>query len=385
MEEADRSAPRGLSDTLLAWRNRLAASPRFQRWASRFPLTRMLARRDALRLYDIVAGFVYAQVMRAAVELELLERLQNGPRSVESLALCCGLPVARMETLCQSAAALGLLTRRPDGHYALGRLGAAALGVPGLAAMVRHHDAFYADLADPVALMRGEADPALARTWPYVTDAKGGQGIDAKTAATYSELMRLSQAMVAEETLGAVSLRDTRHLMDVGGGTGAFLTAAARRWPTLQATLFDLPAVVAGAGPRLQAAGLAERIRVLGGSFRDSPLPEGADAISLVRVLYDHDEATVAALLSAARAALPANGLLIVAEPMSGGDRPSRIGDAYFGFYTMAMTTGRPRAPAHHADLLAAAGFVDIRVRRTVRPFIAGVVTARSPDTKRGF
>lgn len=379
MEEADRPAPRSLTETLLAWRNRLAASPRFQSWASRFPLTRMLARRDAERLYDIVAGFVYAQVMRAVVELELLERLQAGPRSLESLALTCGLPAARMETLCQSAAALGLLTRLRDGRYALGRLGAAALGVPGLAAMVSHHDAFYADLADPVALMRGESDPELARTWPYVTDAQGGQGIDAETAATYSELMRLSQAMVAEETLGAVSLRSVRHLMDVGGGTGAFLTAAARRWPSLQATLFDLPPVVAGAGPRLRAAGLAERIRVVGGSFRDAPLPTGADAISLVRVLYDHDDDTVGALLSAVREALPPGGRLIVAEPMSGGARPSRIGDAYFGFYTMAMTTGRPRAPERHVALLQEAGFGNIRVRRTVRPFIAGVVTAEKP------
>ncbi|MEM8740060.1 MAG: methyltransferase [Pseudomonadota bacterium] len=376
VRRADRAPARGLGEILLGWRNRLAASPRFQRWASRFPIARSLARRDGTRLYDIVAGVVYAQVLRAAVELQLLEALRDRPARASALALRCGVPQARMETLCQAAAGLGLLTRMRDGRYALGRLGAAALGVPGLAAMVRHHDAFYADLADPVALMRGETDPALARIWPYVG---GGAGIDSHTAAVYSELMRESQAMVAEEVLGAVSLRGVRHLMDVGGGTGAFLTAAARRWPALAATLFDLPPVVDGAGARLAEAGLSQRIRVCGGSFRDDALPSDADAISLIRVCYDHDDDTVAALLAAIRRALPSGGLLILAEPMSGGAKPSRIGDGYFGFYTMAMTTGRPRAPARHAELLAAAGFERIRVRPTARPFISGVLTARAP------
>jgi len=41
---------------------------------------------------------------------------------------------------------------------------------PGIAAMIAHHDALYADLADPVALLRGERDTtALGAYWPYAT------------------------------------------------------------------------------------------------------------------------------------------------------------------------------------------------------------------------
>ena len=39
-----------------------------------------------------------------------------------------------------------------------------------------------------------------------------------------------------------------------------------------------------------------------------TPCPTGADAISLVRVLYDHDDATVARLLAPVHAALPRAG-----------------------------------------------------------------------------
>jgi demethylspheroidene O-methyltransferase len=38
----------------------------------------------------------------------------------------------------------------------LGSLGAAVVGEPGIRAMVEHNATFYADLADPVALLKGK-------------------------------------------------------------------------------------------------------------------------------------------------------------------------------------------------------------------------------------
>jgi demethylspheroidene O-methyltransferase len=151
----------------------------------------------------------------------------------------------------------------------------------------------------------------------------------------------------------------------------------------MRLTLFDLPVVANVARARFADKGFATgegaRITVQPGSFRDDPLPGGADAISLVRVLYDHADATVAALLAAVFAALPPGGRLIVSEPMTGGARPHAPGDAYFAFYCMAMGTGRARSAGEIAAMLAAAGFVDIACPATHRPFVTGLVTARRP------
>jgi demethylspheroidene O-methyltransferase len=365
----------GLSATAADWRNRLIGSRRFQRWAAAFPLTRRLARRDGERLFDLMAGFVYSQTLLACVELGLLRRLRGGPRHSVELAGLLGLDEGRAAALCQAAASVDLLERRRDGRFQLGRLGAAVLGVPGLEAMIRHHRIFYRDLADPAGMLRGETDTELAQFWPYVlgTDAEVG----GEAAEAYSELMATSQALVAEEVLRSVRLDGVSHLMDVGGGTGAFLSAVADAWPDMRLTLFDLPAVTGAAERSLAAAGLDRRIYRVAGNFRTDALPEGADAISLVRVLYDHGDDTVAGLLDRAAAALPPGGLLLIAEPMSGGSRPSRFGDGYFAFYTMAMRTGHVRAPARIAALLAAAGFERVRFVRTLRPFVTGAITAR--------
>lgn len=356
---------------------RLVSRPGFQAWAARFPLTRRFARRDGIELFRLVQGFVESQALSALVRLDVLERLGERPTTAANLAAAVDVPADRMQILMQAGAAMGLLRRRRDGSFALARRGAALLGVPGLRQMILHHDAFYRDLGDPVALLRGTVDTELEAFWPYVFGASGA--VDPEVTATYSRLMSDSQALVAADTLAMVRLDGTQRLMDVGGGTGAFLAAAAARYPGIQGTLFDLPPLRETAEARFFRAGLSDRVRFVGGSFRDDAMPSGADTISLVRVLYDHSDPTVQALLAAAYKVLPAGGRLIVSEPMSGGTSPDPVTDVYFAFYTLAMGTGRTRSAIRIGELCAAAGFNDIRTPRPPRSFVTSVLTCVKP------
>jgi demethylspheroidene O-methyltransferase len=354
------------------WMIRLAASRRFQNWAARFPLTRHKVSAEGVAMFDLVAGFCHSQILRALIGFDIPARLLDTPADGPTLARLCDVPADRMEILLRAGVSLGLLRQR-RGLYHLTVRGAALATVPGLPEMIRHHDILYRDLADPVGFFRDGQETELAAFWPYVFGA--GAANDPATAATYSRLMADSQVLVAEDTLATVDLSGTARLMDVGGGTGAFLAAAALANPGLEGILFDLPAVAPAARARFDAAGLSGRVSIATGSFRDDALPTGADAISLVRVLYDHSDATVARLLAAVKAALPPGGRVIVSEPMTGGDRPERAGDAYFALYCLAMRTGRARSAERIAELLAAAGFDSIRRHRPVRPFITTVVT----------
>ncbi len=348
------------------------ASPRFQRWAAGFPLTRRIAQRNARTLFDLCAGFVYAQILAACLRLRLFEILAEGPLSSEVLARRLALPPERAPTLLRAAASLGLIRTLRDGRYALADLGAATLGNPGIAAMVEHHALLYADLADPVALLRGEADRThLASYWPY---AEGGP-VEAGTAAPYGALMGTSQAMIAQDILDACDLSKVRHWMDAGGGEGAFIQAVAGRLPTARLSLFDLPAVAERARARLDRIGLGGRIACLGGSFHEG-LPEDADTISLVRVVHDHDDAPAQALLRAVHTALPQGGRLVLAEPMAGTPGAEPVGDAYFGFYLMAMGSGRPRTAQELTQMAREAGFDTVRERPTRRPLLARVLIA---------
>lgn len=356
---------------------RLVARPGFQRWASSFPLTRGVAAKDGAELFDIVQGFVKSQALFALVELRVMHRLMDGALTASDLAGLCVLPVDRMTRVLQAGAAMGLLTLDRKGRYGLARKGAALVGVPGLEDMIRHHAAFYRDLNDPVALLRGEVETELARFWPYVFGADNAT--DAETSNRYSDLMARSQEIVAADTLATVALSNTKRLLDVGGGYAVFAEAAGLKYPALTATVFDLPAVGPNANARIAASSAKDRLEFVPGSFRDDPLPVGADTISLIRVLYDHEDDTVAALLSKIHDTLPPGGTLLVSEPMSGGAKPEIAGDVYFSFYCMAMQTGTVRSASRIAALCKQAGFASVKAYPSRRPFVTTALTAVKP------
>jgi len=362
--------------SFLMLRDRYVADPSFRAWAARFFLTRFVARRRTRDLFDICAGFVYAQVLAACVSLKLFDALAEGPQGLARLSARCGVPMEGMARLLDAAVALKLVSRRRGGLFGLGALGAAMVGNEAVASMVAHHGMLYADLADPVALLRGDRATRLSAYWAYAR-AESPVSVSVDEAMPYTALMAASQTLVAGEILDAYRVGRHRCLLDVGGGDGSFLRAAAQRAGHLQLMLFDLPAVAAKAEARFAAAGLAGRARVIGGSFRTDPLPQGADIISLVRVVHDHDDAVVRTLLRAAWVALPPGGTLLLAEPMAATHGAERMGDAYFGFYLLAMGSGRPRSAATLTGLLEEAGFAQVRRVPTHTPLLASVLIAR--------
>lgn len=369
-----------LPDRWRALRDRILTSPGFQTFAAAFPLTRPVARQRARQLFDVVAGFVYSQVLLACVRLRVFDAVRAGPRSAGDLAVACGLSPEAARTLLDAAVSLRLLEARGAGRYGLGPLGAAVLGNPGIAAMIEHHALLYRDLADPVDLLRrGQtgAAGALAGYWPYAAEHGAAASVLPDAAAAYTELMAASQPLVAGEILAAYQLAAHHCLLDVGGGNGRFLTQVGAAVPGLRLQLFDLPAVAGQAEAALAAAGLAARSEVFAGDFFSDPLPTGADIVSLVRVLHDHDDARVARLLRAVHAALPPGGTLLVAEPLAGTPGAERMGAAYFGLYLFAMGRGRPRQFAELATLLTASGFRDVRLRPTRIPLQTSLIVAR--------
>ena len=366
----------------LRLRDRWLASPTFRRHAARIPLVRRIARRRAAQVFDLVAGFVYSQVLLACVRLRLFDLLAEQPLPLETLAARIGLEPGAALRLLEAAVALRLVERRRGDRFGLGVLGAPLVGNAGVAAMVEHHGLLYADLADPIALLRGHVGTArLATYWPYA-GAADPRDVSHEQVAAYSALMAASQPLVAEAVFDAIDLDAHRCLLDVGGGDGSFIVAAAARGPRLRFLHFDLPAVAAHATPNFARHGLGDRVQVHGGSFVDDPLPQGADVVTLLRVLHDHDDDRVKTLLRAVFQALPPGGALLVAEPMAETPGAHAMGHAYFGFYLLAMGRGRPRSAQRLVQMLNNAGFIDARLVATAQPLQAQVLVAHRPSAK---
>lgn len=346
------------------WRNRVLGSRTFQEWAARLPVFATVSRHRAARAFDLVAGFCYSQVLMGAVQVGLLDLLANGPCDAEEIARSTGLSRDAATRLVRAAAALDLAEEVAPGCWMLGQQGAALQSNAGALAMVRHHSLLYADLADPMALLRKDRSQptALSEFWHYATEERG------ETATHYSRLMATSQQMVAREAISAYPFDRHTRLLDLGGGHGAFITALADACPHLKLGIFDLPPVLAG------AASLPPRVALHPGDFFATPFPQGYDCMTLVRILHDHDDDRCMQILQSAREALPPGGRLVIAEPMAGVRGARAMGDAYFGLYLWAMNSGRPRTIDEYATMAREAGFTRTRRHRTALPVIASVI-----------
>lgn len=354
----------------------IIASPGFRRFAAAFPLLRPVARRRSKQLFDLMAGFVYSQTLLACTRYGLPDFLLERPRTRVELAEKTGLTMDRLERLLKAAGALDILRERRGNRIGLGQVGRDLAQNAAALSMIEHHVAFYADMRDPMGLLSGEVeDRAVRNFWPYVSEKDEIQGA---AATDYSLLMSRSQEGLAEEILDDYGIAGLRHIVDIGGGNGNFLSVAARRADAnTRLTLFDLPPVANNARRRLEVLGLGSRIDAMGGDFLTSPLPTDADLVTLVRVLFDHPDETVGPLLTAIRGAIAPDGALLIAEPISGTTGGERIADTYFGFYLMAMGEGRTRTEAEHRTLLKGAGFTRIRFPSARMPHMVRLIEAR--------
>jgi hypothetical protein len=140
-----------------------------------------------------------------------------------------------------------------------------------------------------------------------------------------------------------------RSVVDVGGGTGAFLAELLRAHPGINGTLVDLPGTVERAAAVLAAAGVLDRVTAVGQSFFD-PLPAGADLYVLRKVLNDwpaRDQVTI--LHRCADAARP-SGRVVVLGGVSADDAPRRL------TIEMVLAGGMTNTITMFRDLAAEAG-----------------------------
>ena len=163
--------------------------------------------------------------------------------------------------------------------------------------------------------------------------------------------------LCSPSVVAAVDLSRFHHLVDLGGASGHLAAAAARRYPNLKTTVFDLPVVA-----RLFPGTVA-------GDFFTDPLP-AADLYSLSRILHDWSEEKIHRLLAKIYAALPPGGGLLIAEKLLD---ESNVPAHMQSLNMLVITEGRERTPAEYEVLLKSAGFSVVECRRTGTPLDAVV------------
>jgi hypothetical protein len=312
---------------------------------------------DATReLHRLVIGYQVSQAVHVAAALGLCDLLADGPRSVAELAAAAGADARSLTRLMRALAAVGLFVRDGDERFANTGLGEALRvdaprSVAGRARLVGRpfHWQAYGSLEQSIrtgdsafAAVHGES------VWEYLAKRPDEQKV-------FDEAMTGLSRAVADEVVDAYDFGRFGTVVDVGGGRGMLLSAVLLRYPSVVGVLFDQPDVVAGAHELLSGAGVAERCRVVGGSFFDS-VPEGGDAYLLKSVIHDWPDAESVEILRTCRQSMPAQGRLLLVEQLP-NESPDPVQTAFFDLTMLVMAGGQERTTDEYRSLLAAAGF----------------------------
>jgi O-methyltransferase/methyltransferase family protein len=312
--------------------------------------------RPSLALRRLVNGFQATQAIGVAARLGIADLLAAGPRASDELAAATGAHPGALYRLLRALASVGVLHESADRQFALTPIGAC----------------LRTDAAEPVA---GWAvfvcEPYYRQAWDALEQSvRTGEnafrhvhGVDpwtyrqrrAEINAVFNRAMTDRSRQVSAAVLDAFDFGRYAAIVDVGGGAGAFLAAVLARHPAMRGVLFDQPHVVADAGPILEAAGVADRCAVEGGSFFDE-VPAGADAYLLKSILHDWDDRKCGEILRTCRRAMLPGATLLVVEQELGP--PNENPDAKFSDLNMLVVPGgQERSDDEYAALFTAAGF----------------------------
>jgi hypothetical protein len=200
---------------------------------------------------------------------------------------------------------------------------------------------------------------------------------NAEESALFSQAMASFSAALSAPLIAAYDFSPYQCIADVGGGTGRLLADILAADPTVQGILFDLPNILTAAPQLMEESGVAERCKIVVGSFFES-VPAGAEAYVLKSVLHDWDDARATAILVTCRRAMaPTARLLIVERVMPEKAEHGEAIEAYLLDLEMLVRTpgGRERTGAEFRALLSAAGLTATRVVPTTAP--VSVIEAR--------
>lgn len=287
--------------------------------------------------------------LRVVVTLGIPARVAAGVAAIEDLARDTGCDQEALHNVLGHLVARGVFEEPAPGRFALNDLARGLLDdgvrigfdLEGIGGRFAHA---WGTLLTYVRTGRSGYAEAFGR--PFWDD------LDAhpELAASFDALMGPAGHGVPDAEIPLTDGWDhVRTVVDVGGGTGALLAEILRAQPGVRGTLVDLPRTVARARETFEAAGVAERVTMVGQSFFD-PLPAGADLYVLKSVLNDWpDGETIAILARCAEAARPAGRIAIM-----GGVRPDNAPRG-FGVDTLLLGSKTNRV-AEFRELAARAG-----------------------------
>jgi hypothetical protein len=311
------------------------------------------------RLSDL-ADYSAAFAVRAVSSLGIADHLAGGPMAVTDLAAATGTDVSALRRVLRLLVAKDVFDEVAPDRF----------GLRPMAELLRTDHPL--SMRDAFGLANLECVAWSGLTYSLRTGGSAFTHIFGQSHQEYrrahpredERMDRVQRAGTRLDVLTLVRAYDwsaVRTVVDVGGGSGAFVAGLLSRFKGIRAVLLDLPHLVSLADRVLADAGVGDRCEIIGGDFFTS-IPAGADVYVLKSVLGAWDDTDAARILRNIGSAMRADSRLLIIEPIMGYGQEFTMGNIIH-LQTLVLYGGPDRSEDEYRDLLSEAG---LRMRRVI-------------------
>jgi hypothetical protein len=293
----------------------------------------------AIPLMQMISGFWASKTLATAVELDLFTQLSGRGVDIRELSQLLELHPRPAEMLLTGCASLGLLEKRGERYHN------SPLSEEFLVRGKPYYFGGVITLLDRRLYLPWNRLPEAiktnrAQTWGDQPGIFEAMSANPEEQRIFTEGMHSFSVQSGEAVAAAFDFLPYAHLLDVGGGSGAYCIEAARRYPHLRATVFDLPAALEIAREKIAEAAFADRITRC----------------------FD---------------ALPSGGAVIVSELMMNDEKTGPASAALMSLNMLIETEGRNYTWAEYTEWLKEVGFREIQRVPVVSPGANGLLVGR--------
>lgn len=314
---------------------------------------------DAVARATDLIDFWTPLLTRLLIEGGVIAAFGHDARTAEQVASETGTHAPTIARILRALASRGVFEPCDGGRHRLTDAGRLLLpdapgGVAGLAAFKSFE--LHAWAAAEHTLYTGEAAfPAY-----FGQDMFSWLGANPELGARFDDSMRRRTTALLEPALPLYDWPEQGTIVDVGGGNGLLIERVLMAHRGLLGVVFDQPAVVAGAVRWIRAAGLSDRVEVVGGDFFEE-VPAGGDIYILASILHDWDDDDAVRILRGCRRAMPDGARLLLFEAVILPGAEPDFGKL-LDLHMLVLFGARERTAEQWEALLADGGFALQRI-----------------------
>ncbi len=301
---------------------------------------------------EFAASFQKSRILLSSFELDIFTNIDESGSTSNQIANHLKLDEHACERLMNALVSLGFLLKRnnlfyntPESFYFLSRKSSEYLGG------MMHTNHLWSTWSNLTRVVKTgfSANPSEIN--------ERGEG----WLFSFIDAMNDRAKKQAPGQLANIDLSDTKFILDIGGGSGAYSMEFVNKKPDIDVTVFDLPNVIPITRQFIEKEGFTGKIKTYSGDYTTDSLPTGFDLVFLSAIIHSNSLEVNRNLIKKCYGSLNKNGRIVIQDWIMNNDRTQPTSGAIFAINMLVGTeAGDTFTEKEVTEMLEDAGFKNI-------------------------